>query len=205
MARTSRRRFTAGTAVLQRFQHALLVRVESMTATQVIEGRATMPRRKRICRTMRWSGVVLCALSAGSWGVNLRWIPSIAGPRFTVFVAEGGIWSFGPGRTCKETNPPQLSLDIDRYIPSRYFSWPRFDGPDYEDGELLTAWVIFLPLWVPFLLGVLLAVTCTWRRRRSKPLGHCRTCGYNLEGNMSGICPECGSRIPMRVLTDGQS
>ncbi len=24
---------------------------------------------------------------------------------------------------------------------------------------------------------------------------HCLTCGYNLTGNVSGICPECGSEI----------
>ncbi len=27
------------------------------------------------------------------------------------------------------------------------------------------------------------------------PPGHCQTCGYNLTGNVSGICPECGTRI----------
>ena len=29
-------------------------------------------------------------------------------------------------------------------------------------------------------------------RRRDYPPGHCRACGYNLQGNVSGICPECG-------------
>ncbi len=28
-----------------------------------------------------------------------------------------------------------------------------------------------------------------WRRRRR---GLCLKCGYNLEGNVSGVCPECG-------------
>lgn len=31
-----------------------------------------------------------------------------------------------------------------------------------------------------------------WRRRRR---GLCVRCGYNLTGNVSGICPECGTRI----------
>ena len=25
--------------------------------------------------------------------------------------------------------------------------------------------------------------------------GHCTKCGYNLTGNVSGVCPECGTRI----------
>lgn len=32
------------------------------------------------------------------------------------------------------------------------------------------------------------------RKPTSLP-GHCRACGYNLTGNVSGICPECGGRI----------
>ncbi len=31
---------------------------------------------------------------------------------------------------------------------------------------------------------------------RKLPEGHCRKCGYNLTGNVSGICSECGTPIP---------
>jgi hypothetical protein len=27
------------------------------------------------------------------------------------------------------------------------------------------------------------------------PAGHCQRCGYNLTGNTSGICPECGTPV----------
>ncbi len=27
------------------------------------------------------------------------------------------------------------------------------------------------------------------------PPGHCRNCGYDLTGNVSGRCPECGSEV----------
>lgn len=26
--------------------------------------------------------------------------------------------------------------------------------------------------------------------------GHCPACGYDLAGNVSGVCPECGTTIP---------
>ncbi len=65
---------------------------------------------------------------------------------------------------------------------------PRFDG-----------WAIFLNLW---LLATILIVLgggrlafefrrTRWRRRQ----GRCRCCGYSLEGNLSGTCPECGTVI----------
>jgi len=34
-----------------------------------------------------------------------------------------------------------------------------------------------------------------WRRRFRLTHGLCLTCGYNLTGNVSGRCPECGERI----------
>ena len=36
-------------------------------------------------------------------------------------------------------------------------------------------------------------VGCAKTRSKPKhPAGHCQRCGYNLTGNLSGICPECG-------------
>lgn len=51
-----------------------------------------------------------------------------------------------------------------------------------------------LPMWV---VGVaLLVVSWRLRVRQAPPMAFaCRTCGYNVRGNLSGICPECGLRI----------
>ncbi len=35
-----------------------------------------------------------------------------------------------------------------------------------------------------------------WIRWRLPPPGHCQSCGYNLTGNVSGKCPECGDPCP---------
>jgi hypothetical protein len=55
-----------------------------------------------------------------------------------------------------------------------------------------------VPLWIPtmvfvgasFALGT--PLFRSWRRRRR---GLCIKCGYDLTGNVSGVCPECGARI----------
>ena len=52
------------------------------------------------------------------------------------------------------------------------------------------------PLWLVFLCTAL-PPTMLWllRPRVRFPTGHCQTCGYNLTGNVSGVCPECGTKI----------
>ncbi len=52
-----------------------------------------------------------------------------------------------------------------------------------------------IPLWIPVLL-VAAPTIYLWRRDRRVPTGHCPKCGYNLNLNVSGICPECGVAIP---------
>jgi predicted amidophosphoribosyltransferase len=33
-----------------------------------------------------------------------------------------------------------------------------------------------------------------WRKRRkTKPAGKCNACSYDLTGNKTGMCPECGA------------
>ncbi|HNQ24901.1 MAG TPA: hypothetical protein PKK06_17615 [Phycisphaerae bacterium] len=40
-----------------------------------------------------------------------------------------------------------------------------------------------------------------WRmiRRRRRAQGLCMNCAYNLTGNVSGVCPECGEPITEKV------
>jgi 4-amino-4-deoxy-L-arabinose transferase-like glycosyltransferase len=53
-----------------------------------------------------------------------------------------------------------------------------------------------VPLWLPFLLfatyPTIAFIRGPLRRRRRHRKGLCVKCGYNLTGNVSGLCPECG-------------
>ena len=59
--------------------------------------------------------------------------------------------------------------------------------------------------WVVFLVFVLLfsfhAIDIYFgpsigRRERRRKRGYCAECGYDLTGNISGACPECGTATP---------
>jgi len=61
---------------------------------------------------------------------------------------------------------------------------------------------IYRVLGAPFLLiGIAVSCTLAWRYERSLLLPRiqaefgeaCANCGYNLTGNASGVCPECGA------------
>ena len=63
------------------------------------------------------------------------------------------------------------------------------------------SWTLVLPSRL--LLAVLSPLPAVWigtmirrfrlyRRRRLNDRTHCHTCGYDLTGNVSGVCPECG-------------
>ncbi len=51
---------------------------------------------------------------------------------------------------------------------------------------------LFLPPWIPLTTFALPIGLMMWLDRRRRLPDHCKKCGYNLTGNVSGICPECG-------------
>jgi hypothetical protein len=64
-----------------------------------------------------------------------------------------------------------------------------------------------IPLWIPLLAfgaypiyAFIRMATQSWWLRQRKKKGLCIKCGYNLTGNVSGICPECGEPIT-KVVT----
>ncbi len=74
--------------------------------------------------------------------------------------------------------------------------WANYEGEE----EPVRYWD-FIGNWFVYFVAALLLMelpcrigSAAWRRFTRPPSGHCQTCGYNLTGNVSGICPECGSK-----------
>jgi hypothetical protein len=70
-------------------------------------------------------------------------------------------------------------------------SWVSDGEPGIMSDILNAAWRI-----VPFGLAWFPA-RLVFDRLRKREIGdrHCRKCDYNLTGNVSGVCPECGEKI----------
>jgi hypothetical protein len=59
---------------------------------------------------------------------------------------------------------------------------------------------IVFPIWyIPSLMAIPVGfgIWTIRRNRRNRRNGLCRSCGYDLTGNTSGRCPECGCNIHM--------
>lgn len=60
-------------------------------------------------------------------------------------------------------------------------------------------WFVVFPFWLPTMLltgvGSIPIVRGPVRRFWRKARNCCEECGYNLTGNRSGRCPECGTKV----------
>lgn len=72
------------------------------------------------------------------------------------------------------------------------------DVPPHHRGEWHRWWCsIFFIVGSVCLVAAALTIWLLgrWGHERLSPPGDCQKCGYNLTGNKSGVCPECGERI----------
>ena len=142
------------------------------------------PSRSR--RVAKWVGLVLSAILAVFWlGPYVHWVSRDS--RWLISSHDG-------------------YMDIERFTPRFVADLPLRPGFGTggfsSGGPVLWPFVgsnanctqILIPLWLP-LLALALPVAFLWYRDRRPPKGRCQSCGYNLTGNTSGLCPECGTEI----------
>lgn len=96
-------------------------------------------------------------------------------------------------------------LEIDRAgVSVVYAVGDDSDGCLGRENGLVELLEINLPLWfivgiaAPYPCIVLYRLTQKWRHRPGTQ-APCRSCSYDLTGNESGICPECGEAVEVGV------
>ena len=94
---------------------------------------------------------------------------------------------------------PNPKLNSKRSYGGRWLSFENGDRPTLHQGGHHRYWGFHVTLAIPLVLLVTFPTIAfirgpmrCWRRRRK---GLCIKCGYNLTGNTSGTCPECGKPI----------
>jgi hypothetical protein len=109
------------------------------------------------------------------------------GDGFLLNIGCGAI-SVGIGPPFKHSGWKFCDISSERV---RFPLWPLLiPGQDPALNSRVRA--IWLNMWLPLVTALALA-TYLWLHPKRKVEPLCGKCGYNLTGNTSGACPECGS------------
>jgi hypothetical protein len=166
--------------------------------------RVELTRRWRV-RTVLWHiGALLCFTLIAARCVSIRWVvlwhATTAAPCVDVELERGGVsltvyWNDFSNRPQAAT-PSGARVTAWAFHPAKWM--PSYDAvkvPQRWAGQFPYPWLytnVWLPLWCP-LLVLALPTAWLWRGDRVLGPGHCRQCGYDLTGNVTGRCPECGT------------
>ncbi len=151
-----------------------------------------MSRRRCNVRASKWvlTGLGLVCLAIWAYAAT-HWV-GVRYPGWSIKFSTGA-FHFNLYRRVlsKSSGPPNWSHQrMPLQIEIMPWTYGVFWGQQYR-GYV----AVHMPLWIPF-AATALPACLLWRLdRRRYPKGHCRKCGYNLTGNVSGRCPECGEAI----------
>lgn len=157
-----------------------------------------MGRRTKTQRVLKWIGTVFCVVIVAAAAMTLRWHAHWLSPHMAVGVGVYAGAAYANWTPDDLANMPPAAeapsgvevvtarswSDVARRW-SRYALWPM----SHSAANFRVAYV---PLWIVFVVAAVPTGVLWWRdRRRILPV-HCEKCGYDLTGNVSGRCPECG-------------
>jgi hypothetical protein len=147
---------------------------------------------KRLMAFIRWSGLVVCAVMISAWIASHYWYAGVDFRGLYYVESDEGRIDIGAFRHYE-----RVKRDYETSIVVERISDTRFIRKVSEHHKMRRiAWV---PFWFLVMASGASSVYLFRRARRRITPGHCRTCGYDLTGNLSGVCPECGDVIQERM------
>lgn len=140
-------------------------------------------------RFLKWAGLALTVLVCAAWLVSLR-------RTFGICVE----WNDSSISCVCQQGMFQIAALVDDYgfrptiiwrdcTGSTYGGWrpPGIFLRDHSAAAWSPSWLLLLLVVVPTVL--------VWRADKRPSPGCCDHCDYNLTGNVSGTCPECGKTV----------
>ena len=167
-------------------------------------------RLKGICKILRlvflvglfalgFSSLILgAAIHFRSQPLWTRWGLYCSGVRGNVYCSYGYCTRCGRGGEHAPECEADVSCDgaklsFDHKLDLGIFHCGAYRG--CENRTLFIEYASWFPPVVLFPLPVIALLRGPVRRRRRRRRGQCVPCGYDLTGNTSGRCPECGAKL----------
>ncbi len=150
-------------------------------------------RPSRVRRMAKWSFTTLCIVLAiaciSTKAVGCKYYTS--GLNRCATLSDGAI-------TFRQVGGGQFDVRGSRLQPCWGLYFPYLWRPVISTagtGSIASRDIhIVIPLWLLTLIAAL-PTAIVWRFDRRNLVGFCQACGYDLTGNVSGRCPECGEAI----------
>ncbi len=159
-------------------------------------------RQRRTRRVLKWAATAVCVLVFPAPLLTRHYVPVWRIEAFdcAVGLGQGGVVLFwatdpgyrfpGPGWFSMNASGPEWFRDFwTARAQNLAWCWTPYISRGWPFGILL------VPSWVAAVLFGVPAAYLWWLDRRRIRPGHCQGCGYNLTGNVSGRCPECGEAV----------
>ena len=163
-----------------------------------------MRRRWKTRRVLKWAGAGASLVFALAWVVSVRWQVWRSTPQSHWGLYSGGImytrvqtprvfpanWDVDPG-SWQDLRLLFPSAEDKAHIVALCVGlrWPSVGRGTIPGFGPFSSW--WVPFW-PLLALAAIPTLVLWYCDRGPPKGHCQSCGYDLTGNTSGVCPECG-------------
>ena len=83
-------------------------------------------------------------------------------------------------------------------LPGFFLNWPIsfLEGPTpWSNRFIIGMWMLGNCVFYTGVGAAIGWLASLFSRRREEPGPQCVKCGYNLTGNVSGVCPECGKSL----------
>lgn len=170
-----------------------------------------MRRRKHWSwKWAKWTGIVLCMLTFVTWVLTA---PIFMNRMYVVQYSDASSWVGIEWGVCHFSKYSKTNRLLQELIPFQgYWSfrvkpmlaWAHATNPSTYGIEFPSfsttsgnggfGMNVRVPLFLLFLV-IAMSTSGLWYFDHCAQRGHCRKCDYDLTGNMSGICPECGAPI----------
>lgn len=122
------------------------------------------------------------------YGKRNPWPSIAAGVLFALAVHTLILIWFGGGR-------PTISPLLFFMMGATHAGWLMHVAIDWPDRPNSIGNLIVNSVYWPLIFSLVSIARHKWRMRNATDDPLCGACGYNLHGNTSGVCPECGVMI----------
>jgi len=147
----------------------------------------------------RVGGTITSAFGQAELALWVRHMPSNAGEPGTGWSHCHFAWPAGPAQPAsRQAYLASIGATQFMGVVWAHYHMNPSPGPRSTGGRpaaTQSVWDLELPYYLILAAAALLPAWRVRRWLRRTPPHCCAACGYNLTGNTSGVCPECGTSI----------